>query len=123
MADRTRWLGHVLAVIGVVALVALNVMAPSAVVAERNIARVLDPTLVPADGHAGLDLDYLTVLPDDAIPVMVAALPSLPAADRAVIERTLDRRRLELATDPAYQGLAALNLSREHARSTLEAMP
>ena len=123
VADRTRWLGHVLAVIGVVALVALNVMAPSAVVAERNIARVLDPTLVPADGHAGLDLDYLSVLPDDAIPVMVAALPSLPAADRAVIERTLDRRRLELATDPAYQGLAALNLSREHARSTLEAMP
>ncbi len=78
LADRTRWLGHGLAVIGVVALVFLNVIAPAAVVAERNIARVLDPTLVPADGHAGLDRDYLAVLPDDAIPVVVAALPQLP---------------------------------------------
>ena len=104
-------------------MVGLNVIAPSAVVAEQNIARVLDPQLVPADGHTGLDLGYLSVLPDDAIPVVVAALPSLPEPDRAVISDFLQARRLELALDPAYQGPAAWNLGRERARAALETMP
>ena len=79
--ERIRWLGHALAVIGVVALVGLNAGRPAAFVAERNIERVIDPSLVPPDGHAGLDADYLRVLPDDAIPVLVAALPRLPEPD------------------------------------------
>ena len=54
--DRTRWLGHAMAGIGLASLVALNVMAPAAFVAERNVERVLDPSLVPPDGHAGLDV-------------------------------------------------------------------
>jgi hypothetical protein len=123
LADRTRWLGHALAVIGVVALIGLNVIAPSAVVAERNIARVLDPSLVPPDGHAGLDRAYLSVLPDDAIPVVVAALPSLSEADRDAITFFLSRRQMALAVDPAYQGLAAWNLGRERARAALETLP
>lgn len=122
MGNRTRWLGHALAVIGVVALVGLNVIAPSAVVAEHNIARVLDPTLVPADGHAGLDRAYLSVLPDDAIPVVVAALPLLPEADRGAITGYLDQRAYELSLDPAYQGWAAWNLGRERARTALETL-
>ena len=52
VANRTRWLGHGLAVIGVVALVGLNLIAPSAFVAEQNLARVLDPALVPPGGQA-----------------------------------------------------------------------
>jgi Domain of unknown function (DUF4173) len=119
LADRTRWLGHALAVIGVVALVGLNLVAPSAVVAEHNIARALDPSLVPADGHTGLDLEYLSVLPDDAIPVVVAALPMLPEPDRSAIESFLEARRVELAVDPAYQGPWAWNLGRERARAAL----
>ena len=123
LADRTRWLGHGFAVIGVLALVTLNLIAPAAVVAERNIARVLDPSLVPSDGHAGLDRDYLAVLPDDAIPVVVAALPDLPDADRVVITAFLLQRRDELRTDPAYGGPAAWNLGREQARTALETLP
>ena len=57
--DRTRWLGHAMAVIGVVALVGLNVLAPAAFVAERNLERVIDPSLVPPDGEVALDADYL----------------------------------------------------------------
>ena len=123
VTNRTRWLGHGLAVIGVVALVGLNVIAPSAVVAERNLARVIDPSLVPPDGQADLDRAYLSVLPDDAIPVVVATLPSLSDADRAAITWFLDQRRLELATDPAYQGMAAWNLGRERARAALQTLP
>jgi hypothetical protein len=119
LADRTRWLGHALAVVGVVALVGLNLVAPSAVVAEHNIARVLDPSLVPADGHAGLDLEYLSVLPDDAIPVVVAALPMLPEPDASAIRSYLEERRVELAVDPAYRSPWAWNLGRERAREAL----
>jgi hypothetical protein len=123
LADRTRWLGHALAVIGVVALIGLDVIAPSAVVAEHNIARSLDPTLVPADGHAGLDRDYLSVLPDDAIPVVVAALPGLSAGDRGAVMRFLLARREDLRADDAYHGAAAWNLGRERARAALETLP
>ena len=45
VTNRMRWLGHGLAVIGVLALVALNVLAPSAFVAARNVERVIDPAL------------------------------------------------------------------------------
>ena len=120
LANRTRWLGHGLAVIGVVALIGLNLIAPSAFVAERNLARVIDPSLVPPDGQADLDRAYLSVLPDDAIPSVVAALPRLSDADRGAITWFLDQRAQELATDPAYAGPAAWNLGRERAREALE---
>lgn len=122
LANRTRWLGHGLAVIGVVALVGLNLIAPSAYVAEQNLARVIDPSLVPPDGQADLDRAYLSVLPDDAIPVVVAALPRLSAAERGAITWFLDSRARALAADPAYQGWAAWNLGRERAREALETL-
>ena len=81
IAGRSRWLGHALAVIGVVALVGLNLSAPGAFVAERNIERVLTPSLVPEDGHPGLDSDYLAMLPDDAIPARSPRSPSSPSAN------------------------------------------
>jgi hypothetical protein len=122
LGDRTRWLGHGLAVIGVVALIGLNLIAPSAFVAERNLARVIDPSLVPPDGQADLDRAYLSVLPDDAIPTLVAALPHLPEVDRGAITWFLDQRAMELATDSAYAGPAAWNLGRERAREALETL-
>jgi hypothetical protein len=69
LAGRMNWLGHGLAVIGVLALVALNLIAPAGFVAARNVERVIDPALVAPGGHAGLDADYLGVLPDDAATV------------------------------------------------------
>jgi Domain of unknown function (DUF4153) len=123
LRGRMRWLGHGLAVIGVVALVALNLVAPAAYVAERNVERVIDPSLVPADGHAGLDAAYLEVLPDDAVPVLVAALPVLPADERKAVSRILLDRREELASDPALGAPAGWNLGRERARVALATLP
>ena len=118
-----RWLGHGLAVIGVVSLITLNLVAPAAFVAERNVERVIDPSLVPADGHAGLDAAYLRVLPDDAIPVLVGALPALPATERQAVLPILRERQAELASDPAFSGAAAWNLGRERARQALQTLP
>ncbi len=122
LGNRTRWLGHGLAAIGVVALLGLNIIAPSAFVAEQNLARVMDPSLVPPDGQADLDRGYLSVLPDDAIPVVVAALPRLSEADRGAITWFLDQRAAELTSDPAYAAWASWNLGRERAREALESL-
>jgi hypothetical protein len=120
--DRTRWLGHAMAVIGLVSLIALNLLAPPAFVAERNLARVIDPRLVPPDGEVSLDSDYLAILPDDAIPALVAALPALPDDVAARVRGLLVDRKLELARQPAYASPFAWNLGRERARAALETL-
>jgi hypothetical protein len=122
-ADRTCWLGHGMAIIGLASLVGLNLLAPALFVAERNIERVLDPGLVPPGGSTGLDVDYLDVLPDDAVPALVAALPVLPEPEADLVASGLARRRHELATDPALTSPAAWNLGRERARAALATMP
>jgi hypothetical protein len=120
--DRTRWLGHVMGVIGLVSLMALNVIAPAAFVAERNLQRIIDPSLVPPGGQAALDADYLGVLPDDAVPVLVAALPRLPASEAYRIRNVLERRERALA-EAAYQSPFSWNLGRERAREALRTVP
>jgi hypothetical protein len=122
-SDRVRWIGHAMAVIGVVSLVALNLIAPAAFVAERNVQRVIDEALVPADGFRGLDLGYLEVLPDDAVPALVAALPQLHDPDAAELYRLLSARKGALATDQGLQSSWAWNLGRERARAALETLP
>ena len=121
--DRTRWLGHAMVVIGLVSLVTLNLLAPAAFVAERNLARVIDPTLVPPDGEVSLDSDYLAVLPDDAIPALVSALPSMPGGVAARLLNQLILRKHELAREPSYASPFAWNLGRERARAALETLP
>jgi hypothetical protein len=123
LTDRTRWLGHAMAVIGVVSLIGLNVMAPAAFVAERNLQRVIDPSLVPPDGEATLDADYLAVLPDDAIPAIVTALPRLPTQEAERLHDLLLDRRIELFNDPAYASPFAWNLGRQRAKEALRALP
>jgi hypothetical protein len=123
LTDRTRWLGHAMAVIGVASLIGLNLISPPAFVAERNLQRVIDPSLVPPDGKAALDADYLAVLPDDAIPAIVDALPRLPASDAAALRPLLDGRRDQLASDPAFASPFAWNLGRERAREALDTLP
>jgi uncharacterized protein DUF4153 len=122
LLGRMQWLGHGLAVIGVVALVGLNLVAPAGFVAARNVERIVDPSLVPADGQTALDAAYLGVLPDDAIPVLVAALPALPEAERRDVRRQLERRWADLRDDPALLSPAAWNLGRERAREALQTL-
>ena len=98
--------------------------APSAFVAARNVERVIDPSLVAPGGHAGLDAGYLGILPDDAVPVLVGALPALPASANARgARRPLEERKVELARDPAFASPAAWNLGRERAREALATLP
>ncbi len=121
--DRTRWLGHVMALIALVSLVSLNLIAPAAFVAERNIQRIIDPSLVPRDGEVALDAAYLDVLSDDAVPVLVAALPRLPEEERRQVHVLLTGRRTELEREPAYASPFAWNLGRQRAREALETLP
>lgn len=123
LADRSRWLGHALAVLGLVSLVGLNLVAPAAFVATRNIERVVDPSLVPPDGHSGLDAGYLAVLPDDAIAVMVEALPRLPEREDSEVRAILLARRQALESDVAYRSPFSWNLGRDRARDALGTLP
>ncbi len=123
VAGRMRWLGHGLAVIGLGSLLVVNALAPAAVVAERNVARAIDPSLVAGGGFTGFDIPYLGALGDDAVPVLVEALPRLPAAYRSDVLHLLQWRRDELSKDPQWTAPAAWNLSRERARSALATLP
>ena len=116
--DRMRWLLHGLAISAVAVLVGINLVGPSRLIAEQNVARVLDPSLVPADGKSGLDVTYALRLGDDAVPALVSALPALPPADRAELLARLERRRAALA-DPAATAWPSWNLGRAAARAAL----
>lgn len=121
-SGRSRHLVHVLGALGIAAVVAANLVGPQGFVAERNLERALDPSLVPPGGRAGLDEEYLATLGDDAVPAMVAALPGLAGPDRRAVRAHLEERRRELATDPRLTGWPAWNLAREQARAALESL-
>jgi hypothetical protein len=120
--DRMRWLLHGLAISAVAVLVAINVAGPARLIAEQNVARLLDPSLVPPDGRTGLDVQYAAFLGDDAVPALVMALPALGAAERADLRRQLDGRREELVS-ASTAGWPSWNLGRELARQALEGLP
>ena len=118
---RTRWTLHVLGIAVLVVLAGMNVVGPQAFVAERNLERVLDPSLVPADGRTGLDAAYIWELGDEAVPTVVDAWSRLGMADRAVLEPVLEERARVLTEDAAYAGWPSWNLARERARDALAA--
>jgi hypothetical protein len=120
--DRMRWLLHGLAIAAIVVLGGINVVGPSRVIAEQNVARVLDPRLVPPDGMTGLDVTYAVRLGDDAVPALVAALPALDPADRAELTARLLVRRDGLAEADAM-AWPSWNLGRELARGALTSLP
>jgi hypothetical protein len=120
--DRMRWLLHGLAICAVAILVAINVVGPARLIAEQNVARVLDPSLVPADGRTGLDVGYASLLGDDAVPALTSALPALGRSDRADLLRVLQGRREDLAVGSAI-GWPSWNLGRELAREALRTLP
>jgi hypothetical protein len=99
----------------------MNAVGPGGFVAQENLDRAVDPTLVPPDGRAGLDADYLAALGDAAVPSAVAAYPKLSAQDQAAVARTLTAARIRLAGDPFVQGWPAWNLNRQQARDAIRA--
>jgi hypothetical protein len=121
MARRTSWVLHVLGVLLLVTLGGMNVAGPQAFVAERNLERAVNPSLVPSGGRTGLDADYLELLGDEAVPPLVAAFDRLPLDDRARLAQVLVERAASLRTSPEVLGWPAWNLSRERARAALAA--
>jgi Domain of unknown function (DUF4173) len=120
--DRMRWLLHGLAISAVAVLIAINLVGPSRLVGEQNVARLLDPTLVPADGKSGLDVRYARLLGDDAVPALVAALPALQDPQRSDLLRLLAQRKQALA-DESTTSWPSWNLGRELARQALAGVP
>jgi hypothetical protein len=116
--DRMRWLVHSMTLAAIAVLVVVNVVGAQRHVADANVARLLDPSLVPPDGRHGLDLFYAITLGDDAVPALIAALPALPAEDRAWLMLRLEARWQEL-NRPEATALPAWNLARERARAGL----
>lgn len=118
--DRMRWLVHAMTISAVGVLVVVNLIGPQRHVAEQNVARLLNPSLVPADGRTGLDLDYAASLGGvDAVPALVAALPALGTDDQAMLLTELDHRWRELRR-PEVTAWPAWNVARERAREALE---
>jgi hypothetical protein len=120
--DRMRWLLHGLAMSAVGVLVVINLVGPARLIAEQNVARLLDPSLVPVDGRSGLDLRYAGLLGDDAVPALVAAVPALSGEPRTYLLAILEERARALA-DPSTAGWPSWNLGRELARQAVARLP
>jgi len=116
-----RWMGHVLIVTGLVVGLALTLIGPVRFITEQNVARALDPSLVPPNGSSGLDVSYAVSLGDDAIPELVRALPALDEPSARLLSESLSFRLDELESDPGLNAWQAWNAGREAARDALEA--
>jgi hypothetical protein len=120
-ARRTRWVLHGLGIGVAVAVLGMNAVGPQAVVAQRNLERAIDPSLVAPGGRTGLDAAYLDELGDEAVAPIVDAWKLLGDTDRAALEPVLRMRADRLAVDPEVKGWPAWNLTRERAREALRA--
>ena len=99
LARRRAWLPPAAVAAGLLALFALNVVNPEAVVVRHNVAF--------AERSGRFDPVYLTDLSDDAVPALVDALPRLdPAARVVVLDRVCEMGSAGQATRPwwSYNG-------------------
>jgi len=119
-AGRMRWLAHVLGILAVVVALAVNAVGPQGFVAGQDLARAIDPSLVAPGGETGLDARYLGTLGDDAVPVMIQAVPYVSGLDRSFLEAQIRGRAHALAA-PEVTAWPAWNLARERARVALAA--
>jgi hypothetical protein len=90
-------------------------------VTEQNLARAIDPTLVPADGRSGLDVEYVSSLGVEAVPLLVEALPRLPADVRENVELALRDEAGQLRWQTRDDGWPSFNMARIRALETLAA--
>jgi hypothetical protein len=121
-ANRGRWLPRALVVAAVVVGLAVNAIGPVSFVAEQNVARVVNPELVPDFGYSGLDSRYLAELGDDATPALIDALPNLEPRERHDLRAILIGRLEALREREDLTSWQAWNLSRVAARNALEGL-
>ena len=119
--NRVRWIGHVLIGAALAIGLGLNLIGPVRFISEQNVARVLDPNLVPPDGRSGLDELYAISLDDDAIPSLVRVLPALEEGDPTYLAESLGRRLAKLRTEDGLNAWQAWNAGRAAARDALQA--
>ncbi len=107
-----------LAMAAVLVALAVNVIGPSAFVARQNIARILDPSGLPADAARDLDADHLVSLGGGSIVELVDAFPRLPLSQRlyADILLRIELSRRDEDRRPDWQGW---NFERERERVAL----
>lgn len=120
-ADRVQWIGHMLIVSALAIGLALNVIGPVRVITEQNVARVLDPALVPPSGDSGLDEAYAVTLGDDAVEALIRALPALGAVEASYLRGELGFRLDQLRASRGLDAWQAWNAGRVAAREALEA--
>ncbi len=115
---RTFYSLQPLAMAAVLVALTANVIGPSAFVARANIARIIDPSGLPADAARDLDADHLFALGGGAIVELVDAFPRLPLSQRlyADILLRIDLSRHDEDRAPDWQGW---NLERERERAAL----
>jgi len=88
-------------VAGFAATLFINIVNPDALIARTNLSR------------PNVDVAYLGALSDDAVPTLVAKLPSLDPSLRRPLARTL------LDRSSSREGWLSWNASRRHAESLL----
>src|SRR5262249_3964326 len=81
VTDRTRWILHALGILSLVTVAGMNLVGPQAFVAQQNLDRAIDPSLVPPGGRTGLDAAYLAELGDEAVEPIVDAWERLSVVD------------------------------------------
>ena len=86
--------------------------------ARQNLARAVDPSLVAVGGQSGLDARYLVSLGDDAVPVMIDALPYADASERPLLVDEINARAQALL-GPDVTVWPAWNLARQRAREAI----
>ncbi|MEO7295665.1 MAG: DUF4173 domain-containing protein [Candidatus Limnocylindria bacterium] len=121
VADRVRWIGHVLVAAALAIGLALNLVGPVRFITQRNVARALDPALVPPNGSSGLDVWYATSLGDDAIPDLIRALPVLADDEGEHLRLRLEYRLDTLRREPGLNAWQAWNAGRAAAHDALDA--
>jgi hypothetical protein len=110
LAWRTSWLPAAAVAIVTLGVLGLNLMNLDERIAVRNLER--------AQAGGTVDVWTLSQLSDDAIPVMVARLPSLPASARASVETILACRAPDL-NDRMANGWAGVNRARSAADAAI----
>ena len=122
-ANRMRWIAHGLAASAVAITLAVSVIGPQEFVIRQNIARTLDPSLVPEAGSTGFDVSYGLTLGEDTIAPLAAVLDRLPYLERLETLRELRAWQRAYEADEGAKSPLAWNFSRERARQALANLP
>ncbi|MBI1877300.1 MAG: DUF4173 domain-containing protein [Chloroflexi bacterium] len=100
-------------------LITLNVINPDAFIAKQNLAG-LDTFLAEENqpyyrASGKLDVEYLTTLSDDVVPVLITALDQVNSQDRLTLLDHLRTRRERLTKNIASQSWPSFHLAQQPA--------